>query len=102
MRLLNVVGESDTDSESRLQKRQRLSSPTYDDQFEMYSQDEVNAFDMFERQLSQAPTSPSKVSQSLTHQVNNSSGFTVAPALKRKYTPDRDTRGESTVVSRIG
>lgn len=99
MRFLNVVGESDTDPESRPQKRQRLSSPTYDDQLEMYSQDEVNAFDMFERQLSQAPKSPYRTSQSQSQQVNNSSGFVVATTLKRKSTPNGDARGESIAIS---
>lgn len=54
---LDEASRDDSDDEfARTAKKQRLSSPTYDEQFEL-SQDVVAAFDDFERKLSQAPPS---------------------------------------------
>ena len=75
-----MSGESDSDSESRPHKRQRLSSPTYDEQFEMYSQDEVNAFDMFERRMSQAPADKQEFSSQ--PEETTGSGLLATVALK--------------------
>ncbi|KAJ3534723.1 hypothetical protein NM688_g7090 [Phlebia brevispora] len=61
----DATGDSDDDF-SRAAKKQRLSSPTYDEQFEL-SQDEVAAFDAFERKLSQVST-PVPLSQ-LKHKI---------------------------------
>lgn len=91
--------DSDSDSEWP-RKRQRLSSPTYDEQFEL-SQDDVKAFDMFEQKLSQALSSPLKPSQKLFSQARPQRGFEVASALNRsKGTADHaslPTSGESRI-----
>ena len=41
-------------------KRQRLSSPTYDEHFELPSQEEVEAFETFNERLSQVEVSPTR------------------------------------------
>jgi len=49
---------------SPARKRQRLSSPTYDGDFEELSHDDLIALDRIEARLSQADQSPTKSSQS--------------------------------------
>ena len=44
------------DSSLPLRKRQRLSSPTYDEQLELPSKDELRVIDQVELGLSQAPS----------------------------------------------
>jgi breast cancer 2 susceptibility protein len=50
-------------------KRQRLSSPTYDEQLPNVSQDDLAAFDEIEARLSQCTQSPSKRSLKEVHRV---------------------------------
>jgi hypothetical protein len=44
------------DSSLPLRKRRRLSSPTYDEQLELPSKDELKVIDQLELSLSQAPS----------------------------------------------
>ena len=76
------IAESDSAYETP-HKRQRLSSPTYDDQFVM-SQEEVAAFDVFNRRLSQTRASPMRPSQSLSPQSKRKRSHAIAEALGLK------------------
>lgn len=56
--MLTVILHADLriDSSLPLRKRQRLSSPTYDEQLELPSKDELRVIDQVELGLSQAPS----------------------------------------------
>lgn len=84
---MSSVGDSDSESESRPHKRQRLSSPTYDEQFEMFTQEEVKAVEMFEQQLSQASAAAPKLAQPPSQVPIRPSGFTSAASLQQQFTP---------------
>lgn len=81
-----TVDTADSDDEySRAAKRQRLSSPTYDEQVEM-SQDIVAAFDAFERDQSQhprPPQGPGRPSQSLSASERKKRDSAIALALSQ-------------------
>lgn len=82
------AGDSDPGHETP-RKRQRLSSPTYDQQFVM-SQEEVDAFDVFNRRLSQTRVSPLKLSAPLSSQINRKRSHAVAEALSFKRNNSTD------------
>ncbi|KAF5323377.1 hypothetical protein D9611_005592 [Ephemerocybe angulata] len=70
-------------SSSPIRKRQRLSSPTYDEQVGDLSQDYLEAFDQIEFSLSQAPHNPERSLQSKSTQgpsADPESPFFVNPA----------------------
>ncbi|KAI0785379.1 hypothetical protein BC629DRAFT_516029 [Irpex lacteus] len=76
-------------------KKQRLSSPTYDEQFEL-SQDQIKAFDEFERALTQrcpspSPKSPLKPSQAITPRSRRRRNIAIALALKENVPKDGET-----------
>lgn len=56
--MLTVLHRTDSriDSSFPSRKRQRLSSPTYDEQLELPSKDELRVIDQLELGLSQAPS----------------------------------------------
>lgn len=76
------VAEDSDDDFSRVTKRQRLSSPTYDDQVEL-SQDQVAAFDAFERTLSQTTLSQAKPSQAVSASAKKRRDGAIALALSQ-------------------
>ncbi|KAH9947131.1 hypothetical protein B0H21DRAFT_364507 [Amylocystis lapponica] len=69
-------------SRSPSPKRQRLSSPTYDEQY-CLSQEELRAFDVFEHELSQSqrPLSPPRPSQSLANPLRRKRAQYISFAL---------------------
>ncbi|KAI0094432.1 hypothetical protein BDY19DRAFT_901619 [Irpex rosettiformis] len=85
-------------------KKQRLSSPTYDEQYEL-SQDQITAFDEFERALTQrsstSPKSPPKPSQALTPRSRRKRNIAIALALKENVPKDSENLVTST-ISREG
>ncbi|KAG6889981.1 hypothetical protein C0995_012941 [Termitomyces sp. Mi166 len=58
---------------SPVRKRQRLSSPTYDEQLGDFSQADLDAFDMLEAHLSQSPRKSSSQTAALSQHQNSDS-----------------------------
>ena len=84
------------DEHSRAAKRQRLSSPTYDEQVEL-SEDIVEAFDAFERTLSQQlPPSQARRSQGLSASAKKRRDSMIALALSQPATGPSAERREGT------
>lgn len=75
------LDESDRIGYDAPRKKQRLSSPTYEEQFEQLSQAEEDAFDVFNRRLSQTRASPPRLSQSLSQHIKRKRSYAIAEAL---------------------
>ncbi|KAI0695617.1 hypothetical protein BC835DRAFT_1414750 [Cytidiella melzeri] len=95
---------SSDQGESSSRKKQRLSSPTYDEQYEL-SLGQIQAFDALDKTISQhtslSPKSPPKQSQANTPRSRRRRNLAIAMALKENV-PKDDMNNVSTAPLRDG